>query len=159
MKIYVLGSSHFMHEMVACSVKLREMGYDGWIHPDYEAFVRGEHKDLLDRAFNKGEHAEVKREKNYLKVHYRHILESDVILFVNAVKNHVPNYIGGNVLMEMGQAYVNDKKIFLLYDMPVESAYLDEIKTMDPVCLHGDLANIRKYIPTPIREKATTTAQ
>jgi hypothetical protein len=122
------------------------MGYDGWIHPDYEAFVRGEKKDILDRAFNRGEHAAIKRENNYLKVHYQHILESDVILFVNAEKKGIKNYIGGNVLIEMGQAYVNDKKIFFLYDMPDASPYLDEIQAMDPVFLHGDLNNLKKEL-------------
>ncbi len=145
MKIYVLGSSHFMKEMVACSVKLREMGYDGWIHPDYEAFVRGEKQDILKRAFN-GEHAAIKRENNYLKVHYQHILESDAILFVNAEKKGKKNYVGGNVLIEMGQAYVNNKKMFLLYDLPTDSAYIEEIESMDPICLHGDLNNIKKYV-------------
>ncbi len=145
MKIYVLGSSHFMKEMVACSEKLRQLGYGGWIHPDYEAFVRGEKLDIVKRAFN-GEHAAVKRENNYLKVHYQHILESDVILFVNAEKNGKKNYVGGNVLIEMGQSYVNNKKMFLLYDLPKDSSYIDEIESMDPICLHGDLKNIKKYI-------------
>ncbi len=144
-RIYVLGSSHFMKEMVACAEKLRALGYDGWIHPDYEAFVRGEKLEIVRRAFN-GEHAAVKRENNYLKVHYQHILESDWILFVNAEKNGRKNYVGGNVLIEMGQAYVNNKKIFLLYDLPKDSAYLDEIESMDPICLKGDLAAIGKYL-------------
>lgn len=143
--IYVLGSSHFMHEMVDCSKRLCDLGYDGWIHPDYEAFVRGEKQDILKRAFN-GEHAAVKRENNYLKVHYGHILKSDMVLFTNAEKNGKKNYIGGNVLIEMGQAYVNNKKMFLLYDLPKDSPYIDEIESMDPICLHGDLSNIKKYI-------------
>lgn len=42
MKIYVLGSNHFVHQMVDSKNKLRELGFDGWIHPDYEAYVRGE---------------------------------------------------------------------------------------------------------------------
>jgi len=109
-RIYVLGSSHFMKEMVACSEQLRDLGYDGWIHPDYEAFVRGEKQEILKRAWN-GEHAAVKRENNYLKVHYQHILDSDMILFVNNEKKGKKNYVGGNVLIEMGQAYVNNKKI------------------------------------------------
>ena len=111
MKIYVLGSSYFKEEMVKCSSDLRKLGYDGWIHPDYEAFVRGEKQDIVRRWLN-GEHAAVKRENDYLKVHYKHILESDAILIVNAEKNGIKNYIGGNVLIEMGQAYVNNKKIF-----------------------------------------------
>jgi hypothetical protein len=46
----------------------------------------------------------------------------------------------------MGQSYVNNKKIFLLYDIPRDSAYLEEIEAMDPICLHGDLNNIKKYV-------------
>lgn len=144
-RIYVLGSSHFMKEMVGCVEKLRALGHDGWIHPDYEAFVRGEKPEIVRRAFG-GEHAAIKRENNYLKVHYQHILESDLILFVNAEKNGRKNYVGGNVLIEMGQAYVNNKKIFLLYDLPKDSAYLDEIESMDPICLKGDLTAIGKYV-------------
>lgn len=145
MKIYVLGSSHFMKEMVKCSEELRKLGYDGWIHPDYEAFVRGEKTHIINKWKN-GERAAVKRENNYLKVHYKHILESDAMLFVNAEKDGKKNYIGGNVLIEMGQAYVNDKKMFLLYDLPKDSPYIDEIESMDPICLRGDLKNIKKYL-------------
>lgn len=141
MKIYVIGSNHFMKEMVNSKNKLCELGYDGWIHPDYEAFVRGDKKEILDR-WVKGERAALKRENNYLKVHYKHILESDAILIVNLDKNGTKNYIGGNVLMEMGQAYVNNKKIFLLGDIPMDSFYVDEIQAMDPICLYGDLKNI-----------------
>src|SRR3989344_9492927 len=126
MKIYVLGSSHFKKEMVKCSEKLRELGHDGWIHPDYEAYVRGKKQDIIER-WVKGERAAIKRENNYLKTHYKHIIESDGILIVNAEKSGIKNYIGGNVLIEMGQAYVHDKKIFFLYDMPTKSPYLDEI--------------------------------
>lgn len=143
MKIYVLGSNHFVHQMVDSKNKLCELGFDGWIHPDYEAYVRGEKKEHLDRLA-KGECAELKRENNYLKVHYKHILESDAILIVNLEKQGIKNYIGGNVLIEMGQAYVNNKKIYLLTEIPAESSYRAEIEAMDPICLHGDLTNIGK---------------
>ena len=144
MKIYVLGSSHFKKEMVKCSEKLRELGHDGWIHPDYEAYVRGEKQDIIER-WVKGERAAIKRENNYLKTHYKHIIESDGILIVNAEKSGIKNYIGGNVLIEMGQAYVHDKKIFFLYGMPEKSSYIDEIQCMDPICLNGKLSDIAKY--------------
>jgi len=142
MKIYVLGSTTFRKEMVEAKDKLRELGYDGWIHPDYEAFVRGEKKEHIAR-WESGERAALKRENNYLKVHYKNILDSDAILIINLEKNGVKNYIGGNVLIEMGQAYVNNKKIYLLGDLPLESTYLDEIDSMDPICLKGDLTNIK----------------
>lgn len=144
MKIYVLGSTTFMKEMVKAKNDLVVLGYDGWIHPDYEAFVRGEKKEILDRVAQ-GEHAAIKRENNYLRVHYQHILESDAVLMVNLEKNGVKNYIGGNALIEMGQAYVNNKLIFLLNNIPTTLPYADEIECMDPICLDGNLENIKKF--------------
>lgn len=145
MKIYVLGSTSFMREMVKTKDDLIALGHDGWIHPDYEAFVRGEKKDILKRAA-RGEHAAVKRENNYLRVHYKHICESDAVLIVNLEKNGVQNYIGGNALIEMGQAYVNNKIIFLLEYIPKDLPYVAEIECMDPICLRGDLKNISVFV-------------
>ena len=141
MKIYVLGSTSFMKEMVDATHELCAVGHDGWIHPHYEAFVRGEKKEHLARWAN-GERAALKRENDYFHQHYKHILESDAVLIVNCEKRGIPNYIGGNVLMEMGQAYVNHKKIFFLNGMPQGLTYMDEIEAMDPICLLGDLQGI-----------------
>jgi hypothetical protein len=142
MRIYVLGSNAFMKEMVEAKNELCALGYDGWIHPDYEALVRGEMPDALEREA-RGEHAALKRENNYLRVHYKHILESDAILIVNLEKKGIKNYIGGNVLIEMGQAYVNGRTIFLSHAIPTALPYTPEIECMDPICLNGDLRNIR----------------
>jgi len=145
MKIYVLGSNSFVREMVSTKNQLCELGHDGWIHPDYEAYVRGEKTEIIDRAAS-GEHAAVKRENDYLRVHYKHICESEAALFVNLEKNGVTNYIGGNVLIEMGQAFVNNKTIFLLNEIPTQVSYTAEIECMDPVCLHGNLDNIKVWL-------------
>ena len=115
MKIYVLGSTTFMKEMVEAKARLCELGHDGRIHPHYEAFVRGDRQDIVSR-WKKGERAAIKRENNYFHEHYKGIVSSEAILIVNAKKRvpDIDNYIGGNVLIEMGQAYVNGKKIFHL---------------------------------------------
>lgn len=52
MKIYVLGSTSFMKEMVDAKNRLCTLGFDGWIHPHYEAFVRGEKKELEDKIIS-----------------------------------------------------------------------------------------------------------
>ncbi|KKU81282.1 MAG: hypothetical protein UY09_C0042G0016 [Parcubacteria group bacterium GW2011_GWA2_47_8] len=145
MTIYVLGSSSFMKEMVATKNQLCELGHNATIHPHYEAFVRGDRQDIVSR-WKKGERAAIKRENNYFHEHYKGIVSSEAILIVNAKKRvpDIDNYIGGNVLMEMGQAYVNHKKIFFLNGMPSGLPYMDEIEAMDPVCLHGDLTKIQQ---------------
>jgi hypothetical protein len=143
MKVYVLGSTSFMKEMVDAKNQLCVLGFDGWIHPHYEAFVRGEKPEHIARWKN-GERAALKRENNYFHEHYKHILESDAVLIVNGEKHGIKNYIGGNVLIEMWQAYVNHKKIFFLNDMPSGLSYMDEIEAMDPICLLGDLGNMKK---------------
>ncbi len=146
MKIYVLGSNSFVNEMVSTKNELIRLGYLGWIHQDYEDHVSGKVKAFPDASqYSSDENADFKRAHDYIRIHYKHILESDAIIIVNLEKKGVKNYIGGNCLMEMGMAYVNNIKIFLLNDIPVDAAYVDEIKAMDPICLYGDLKNIEKY--------------
>lgn len=128
MKIYVLGSTTFVGEMVAMVDRLKEVGHDGWIHPH------------LARIEN-GEHANIKIEHDYIRQHYKHILASNAVLVVNSKKNGIKGYIGGNVLIELGQAYVNDKKIFLLNQIP-EMPYTEEILALQPIILDGDLSKI-----------------
>jgi hypothetical protein len=130
--------------MVACKNRLCELGFEGWIHQDYEDHVAGKTIAFPVKADGTpGENADFKRSHDYIRSHYGHILESDAILIVNLEKKGRKDYIGGNCLMEMGMAYVNNKKIFLLGEIPTDAPYLDEIKAMDPICLHGDLANIK----------------
>ncbi|MBI4599779.1 hypothetical protein HY732_02560 [Candidatus Uhrbacteria bacterium] len=155
MKIYVLGSNHFMQEMVGVKNRLCEHGFDGTIHPDYEAMVRGDMPEKLNMV--KNDRVRVKREFNTLRDHYARILDSEAVLFVNGTKNGIKNYIGGNVLIEMGQAYVNNKKIFFLYGMPSGLPYQDEIDAMDPICLNGELQNIVEHITSRHSEKYDKT--
>jgi hypothetical protein len=141
MKMYVLGSNAFLHEMISITKQLIQLGYDGWIHPDYIKLDNGELPEQIE-AWKYDRDKVVEYKKDYIHSHYKHILESDAILCVNYSKGNICNYIGGNVLIEMGQAYVNYKKIYFLNDMPTELPYLDEIKAMKPICLYGDLRNI-----------------
>ncbi len=145
MKIYTLGSNAFMHKMVEVTDKLISMGLDSFIHENYRQLVSGE-LDYQVKLWSEGERARVKKEYDYFRQHYKHILESDAILIVNDEKNGIKNYIGGNVLIEMGQAYVNDKKIFFLNGLPSGLSYQDEIIALEPICLEGNLENLKKYI-------------
>ena len=82
MKVYVLGSNSFMKEMVGCKNQLCDLGYDGWIHQDYEDHVNGRTMAFIEGALP-GESADFKRAHDYIRQHYNHILQSDAILIVN----------------------------------------------------------------------------
>ncbi len=89
MKIYILGSSSFMKKMVEVTDQLVGMGVDAFIHNDYRELVEGKREEQLKR-FNNGEEAQIKIEYDYLRSHYKHILECDAALFVNETKNCSP---------------------------------------------------------------------
>lgn len=140
MKIYVLGSNSFVSQMIDVKNNLCVLGHDGWIHDDYIKVDKG----LIDMKVDLqiGEHAAIKIQNNYLLSHYNNICQSDAIIIVNGTKNGSTGYIGGNCLIEMGQAYVNHKHIFLLNNLPSKSPYLEEIIALQPICLNGNLSEI-----------------
>jgi hypothetical protein len=147
MKIYVLGSNSFVHDMVASKDRLCELGLDGWIHPDYEDHVNG--KGIAFPVNEKGERvedSEFKKAHDYIRQHYNHILKSDAILIINNDKKGSKNYIGGNCLMEMGVGLHLGKKIFILNPIDETVNYKEEILCMLPTIINGDLESMAKLL-------------
>ncbi|MCG2690169.1 NUDIX domain-containing protein [Candidatus Parcubacteria bacterium] len=140
MKITICGSSVFAKQMVAYRDQLIKLGHEVNLHEHYVKQAQGEMVNLIERMGR--EHALVKKEYDYIRYHYNEIINSDAILVLNFDKNGIKNYIGGNTLMEMGFAYVNNKKIFLINPVPEKVGYVDEIEAMEPIILAGDLSQI-----------------
>lgn len=126
--------------MLECKNELNKMGHEGIIHQVIEDLALGKNPELMKRV--EENHAQVKREGGFIKWYHDSIKNSDAILVLNYDKNGIKNYIGGNTLMEIGFAHVNDKKIFLLNPIPEEVSYADEIKTMVDIILDGNLNKI-----------------
>jgi hypothetical protein len=141
MKITICGSVTFRKEMLDIKNKLNNLGHEGIMHQVMEDLALGRNPELMKRVENN--HAQVKREGNFIKWYHDSIKNSDAILVLNYDKNGIESYIGGNVLMEIGFAHVNDKKIFLLNPIPEKVSYSDEIKAMVDVILDGDLNKIK----------------
>jgi len=116
------------------------MGHEAIIHSGYDEWAAGRAPEWVKRV--KKEHHKVKREYGFIKWYYDAITKSDAILVLNFDKNGVKNYIGGNTLMEMGFAHVNDKKVFLLNPAP-EMGYKEEILAMTDKIIGSNLAKIR----------------
>lgn len=144
MKIVICGSSTFKEKMLEYRDKLRNLGHEPIVHHHYEAYVAGTDESVkaIVRRVESGEHAAIKKEQGYIKWYHQAILDSDAILVLNFDKNGIKNYIGGNTLMEIGFAYVNNKKVFLLHPVPQGVAYVDEIEAMVDNILQDNLHNI-----------------
>jgi hypothetical protein len=141
MKITICGSSKFRHEMVEYMQKLQNLGHEVVVHEHYIRSVEGTMPELMERVSR--EHAALKKEQNYIKWYHNAIKNSDAILVLNFDKNGIKNYVGGNTLMEIAFAHVNDKKVFLINPVPKEVSYTDEIEAMYDVVLDGDLEKIK----------------
>lgn len=140
MKIVICGSSFFRDKMIESKGRLNEMGHEAIIHPDYEAFARGEKQDVWNQI--QTEHAKAKKENNYIKWYYDAIVGADAILVLNYEKKGIMNYVGGNTLMEIAFAHTHNKKIFLMNPVPKEVSYYDEIEAMYDEVLFCDLSKI-----------------
>ena len=141
MKITLCGSIKFAKEIVAIYHKLEELGHQPMMHEEMFGIADGTAKELIDEISQN--HPEVKRKYGFIKWWHDCIKNSDAILVCNFDKNGIKNYIGGNTLMEIGFAHVNDKKVFLLNPIPEGVSYSDEIKAMADVILNGKLELIR----------------
>jgi hypothetical protein len=75
-----------------------------------------------------------------MRGHFDEVTKADAILVLNEEKHGTPNYIGGNVLMEMALAFHLRKPIFIFNDIPEASPFIEEIRGMQPLLLKGDLS-------------------
>ncbi|MFH1551507.1 MAG: hypothetical protein ABIC36_01340 [bacterium] len=141
MKITVSGSIKFAKELVDIYNQLKKAGHEPMMHEQMFGLAEGKTEQLNDT--NEGmENSEIKRKYNFIKWWHDCIKSGDAILVCNFNKKGIKNYIGGNTLMEIGFAHVNDKKVFLLNPIPEKVSYVDEIKAMVDVVLEGDLKKI-----------------
>lgn len=74
------------------------------------------------------------------------ISKVDAILVLNYDKEKngkiFKNYIGGSTFLEMYEAFMQNKKVYMLNGFP-ESILLDEIKGFNPIILNGNINNIK----------------
>lgn len=133
MNIAICGSMQFAGTMLELKSALEAMGHVIEVPKDAERYATGE-----KRVETKWE----KVEGDLIRGYFEKIKQSDAVLIVNVTKNGIEHYVGGNGLLEMGFAHVLGKKIYLLNPIP-DMHYSDEIASMQPVILNGDLSLIQ----------------
>lgn len=137
MKIFVLGSMQFSEKMVETRNALRKAGHEVVTSHFVDAFIgkTDEEKEVIK--------LEQKNNEDAMRVDCEQIVDKDAVLVMNLDKHGIKNYIGGNVLIEMGYAHILGKQIFLYNPVPDIQYYKTEIEAMKPVILNGDLSLVK----------------
>jgi len=137
MIIAICTSMVFTDRMLEAKKALESRGHKVYVSEFADAYV--------GKGLEESERLAIvhKKENDAIRVHWEKIKKSDAILVLNYDKRGVKNYVGGNTLMEMGFAFVLNKRIFMLNPAPEIPYYKSEIEAMRPVILNGDLGKIR----------------
>ena len=140
MKIAVCGSMTASKEMVGIENELKQQGHEV-ILPEFT------HDYAQMETFTRM-HTESARNKvqyDLIKGYFEKMKSADAVLIANIERKGIMGYIGGNSFLEMGFAFVLDKPIYLLHEIP-DLGYRDEIEAMRPIVLQGDLNKIKEPV-------------
>jgi len=125
MKILIICSKAFYKDIAPIKQKLEEMGHT--IEPDAEK---------KSWALGEKEHSEFKA--RMFRMSAERIAEMDAVLTLNFDKNGKKDYIGGATFIELYEAFMKNKKIYLYNNIP-EGMLFDEISGFSPIVINGDL--------------------
>ena len=126
----------FSEKMIEIRESLRKAGHSAVTSAFVDAFV-GKNYDEKETI-----KLQQKNNEDATRVDCKQIVDKDAILVVNIDKHGIKNYIGGNVLIEMGYAHILGKRIFLYNPIPEIEFYKTEIIAMNPIILNGNLEKI-----------------
>lgn len=132
MKILIICSKAFYKDIAPIKEKLEKNGHtvelpNSYYHPNAEK----ESWDLGDKA-----HSEFKA--RMFKMSEERIANMDAVLTLNFDKNGKKNYIGGATFIELYEAFMKGKKIYLYNDVP-EGMLYDEISAFSPIIINGNI--------------------
>lgn len=142
MKIAIICSLDFPNEVKRIKNDLEKAGHEVNL-PFTLARIINDEISLEDIKNQKeaGDLHKFTTQENLIKRNYDRIKDSDAVLTINIEKKGVPNYIGGNTFLEIGFAFVLDKKIFIWNDLP-DMLYTDELMAMSPIIINQDISKL-----------------
>jgi hypothetical protein len=146
MKICLCGSIAFYDQLLIIQKKLEKLGHKVELPPLKIKDEKGKPISVTDyynlRKAETNDRSWIwQRKRDSIRMHFDKINWSDAILVLNYDKKGIANYIGGNVLMEMGVAFYLNKPIYLLQPLP-EISYREEILGMFPIVINRNLSKI-----------------
>lgn len=136
MKILIICSKVFYGEIIPIKEKLEKMGHIVELPNSYDD------PEVEKKAWNLGVEKHSKFKKRMFTMSRGRIKTVDAVLTLNFNKNGKQNYIGGATFIELYEAFMQGKKIFLYNEIP-EGMLYDEISAFSPIALNGNLDLIK----------------
>lgn len=141
LSIHILCSKAFYKKVPLIKKELEEMGFEVVLPNCYDRPTMENEMHLKGQK----EHSEFK--KKMYKQSAENIGKVDAVLVLNFTKlqstRMLENYIGGATFLEMYEACIQGKKIFLYNPIPL-GILCDEICGFDPIVVGGDLQKIKE---------------
>lgn len=140
--ITICSSANFYKQAVDIQTQLEKTGYKVIIPATAEKMKQSGDYDVSHYKTWFADANDYHKKAALMRGHFDEVEKGDAILVLNYEKHGVPNYIGGNVLMEMALAFYLHKPIFIINEIPEQSAFLEEIIGLQPTVLHGKAENL-----------------
>ena len=136
MKIWIICSKAFYGQIAPIKETLEKAGHEITLPNSYYR------PSLESESWADGPDAHVRFKQLMFELSRNISKKVDAALVLNYEKHGIPNYIGGSTFLEIYDAFCENKKIFLMNDIP-EGILFDEIQGMNPFVIHGDLSLIK----------------
>ena len=143
--IVICSSANFYRQAVDLQDKLQDMGYKVIVPITATRMKASGDFNVEHYKTWFADAADYHKKASLMRQHFDEISEGDAILVLNYEKRGKQNYIGGNVLMEMCLAFYQHKPIFIMNDMPEDSAFAEEILGMHPTFLRGKIEDLAAH--------------
>lgn len=141
MKIMIICSTSFYDKINLIKDELISKGHNLIMPNNYDSPVTSEDHE------SKTEEEYIKFFKDMYLESRNKVSEVDAVLVLNYTKEKngqkFDNYIGASTFLEMYEACMQNKKIYVMNELPT-NMLLDELRGFAPVILNGDISLIGK---------------
>ena len=136
MKIWLVCSKVFYKNIEPIKIKLEELGHEVELPNSYD------NPNVEKESWELGEKEHAAFKKRMFNLSRERAKDMDAVLALNFEKNSKKDYIGGATFLELYEAFMQDKKVYLYNDIP-EGMLYDEICGFSPIVIKGDLNKIK----------------
>ena len=140
MKVLIVCSTAFYNRIDKIKEELERLGHQVTTPNHYDE------PDFNDDAYNMTDEEYLEFFKSCYYESREKVSKVDAILVLNYSKEKngkiLENYIGASTFLEMYEAFMNGKKIYMINGYP-DNMLLDEIKGFNPVIINEDLTIIK----------------